>query len=93
VSGVIHGELAALGPVLVADLVDKDLNVLWAHTVRIHERVGNPSDEAALRFEWAWRLLNGDDRHGCDPFGEQPDRVEVAGIPQRYAAVVDMLAA
>jgi hypothetical protein len=66
-------------PVLVRDLVDEDLNVLWTHAVGIHERVGDPSDEAALRFEWAWRLLKGDDRHGCDPFDEQPDQGEVGG--------------
>src|SRR4051795_2665042 len=63
----VHSQPAAFGPVLVIDLVDEDLDLIWPHPVRVDKRLSDPGDEPALGVDVARRLLDGDDGHDEGP--------------------------
>src|SRR5688500_14396092 len=60
----IGRENPGLRPVVVAHLLDEDLDVLGSDAVGVDERFGDPRHQAPLQFDVARRLLHGNDRHG-----------------------------
>src|SRR4051794_1372761 len=59
----VGSEDAALGPVLVVELGDEDLDLLGADVVGVHERLRDPGHQAAPGLHVTRGLLDGHDRH------------------------------